>query len=426
MKVSLEVFGTELWALLVFMAQASVRALPLLLISIPLAVLLRLSGGADKVRQFIGGRPIVGIFLATLVGAVSPLCSCTVIPVVYSLLTAGVPLAAVMSFWVASPSMDPEIFFLSVATLGWPLAIWRLVSTFVLSLSAGFITYALTKAGFFNDGILRQNPSLKQIGFGEVFKKLTLKRGIFGATQGRVGGPSLDKQRKIGLGQLVPDSACACAEPSVKLVSPSSNDWLAQTGASLTSNAGATRAVNLLAARNLTLLKLASQEPEAGLSSGGANQGACCSTKQAIQEKRFSFKRIGKESLEAFLFVGKFLVLAFLLEALIIRYLPAELVASWLGTSGFGAVFVAALVGIPLYTSNWASLGIMGGLMAKGMAGSAVLAFLIAGPTTTLPAMSAVFGIAKWRVFLVYLSFSFLGALAVGGIHSFVSFLFFG
>ena len=41
----------------------------------------------------------------------------------------NVPLAPVMSFWVASPTMDPEMFALTVATLGWPLAVVRLGAT---------------------------------------------------------------------------------------------------------------------------------------------------------------------------------------------------------------------------------------------------------------------------------------------------------
>jgi hypothetical protein len=32
----------------------------------------------------------------------------------------GVPLAPIMSSWIASPTMDPEIFTLSVGILGWP------------------------------------------------------------------------------------------------------------------------------------------------------------------------------------------------------------------------------------------------------------------------------------------------------------------
>ena len=68
----------------------------------------------------------MAIIAATVVGAVSPLCSCGVVPVIPALLAGGVPLAPVMSFWLASPSMDPEVFLLSVGSIGWELATWRL------------------------------------------------------------------------------------------------------------------------------------------------------------------------------------------------------------------------------------------------------------------------------------------------------------
>ena len=34
--------------------------------------------------------------------------------------------APVMAFWLASPSMDPEILLMSAGVVGWELALWRL------------------------------------------------------------------------------------------------------------------------------------------------------------------------------------------------------------------------------------------------------------------------------------------------------------
>jgi uncharacterized membrane protein YraQ (UPF0718 family) len=51
--------------------------------------------------------------------------------------------------------MDPEIFLLSVATIGWKLSVWRLIATFVISLSAGIITHLAQNKGFFGNEILR-------------------------------------------------------------------------------------------------------------------------------------------------------------------------------------------------------------------------------------------------------------------------------
>lgn len=83
---------------------------PYLLVTIPLAVAVNLSGASKYINRAFQARPVVAVLLATLVGAFSPFCSCGVIPVVVALLIGGVPLAPVMSFWIASPSMDPEAF----------------------------------------------------------------------------------------------------------------------------------------------------------------------------------------------------------------------------------------------------------------------------------------------------------------------------
>lgn len=83
-----------------------------------------------------------------------------------------------------------------------------------------------------------------------------------------------------------------------------------------------------------------------------------------------------------------------------------------------------ALLGVPAYTSNLTALPMMSGLLAQGMAPAAALAFLIAGPTTTLPAMAAVWGLASRRVFVLYISFSLLGAVVLGYLYHLVADLF--
>ena len=82
---------------------------------------------------------------------------------------------------------------------------------------------------------------------------------------------------------------------------------------------------------------------------------------------------------------------------------------------------MASVIGIPVYTGNLAALPMVGGLLAQGMNPAAALAFLISGPTTTLPAMAAVWGLVKRKVFFLYVSFSLVGALIMGYIFNFVS-----
>ena len=97
-----------------FIIDAFTHMWPYLLVTIPISVLIQVSGAAKYINRAFRFRPMIAIFLATIVGAFSPFCSCGVIPVIAALLMSGVPLVPVMSFWIASPSMDPELFFLSV------------------------------------------------------------------------------------------------------------------------------------------------------------------------------------------------------------------------------------------------------------------------------------------------------------------------
>ena len=93
--------------------------------------------------------------------------------------------------------------------------------------------------------------------------------------------------------------------------------------------------------------------------------------------------------------LGKWLLLAFLLEGIIVRYVPQPAIASVLGAGSHFAVVLAALIGMPLYLNNVAALPIVSGLIAQGMRPGAAIAFLIAGPATTVPAMSAVWGVVR-------------------------------
>ena len=154
-----------------YIAESFIHTWPYLLITIPIAVAVKMSGASKYIERAFRARPIIAIFLATFIGAFSPLCSCSVIPVVAALLLGGVPLGPVMSFWIASPSMDPEIFLLTVSSLGWELAIWRLSATLILSLGSGFITHLLVNRNLLGVKILRDTQSTKIKTNGEILKQ---------------------------------------------------------------------------------------------------------------------------------------------------------------------------------------------------------------------------------------------------------------
>lgn len=357
-----------------FIVNAFVHIWPYLLVTIPLAVAVNLSGASKYINRAFQARPLAAIVLATAVGAFSPFCSCGVIPVIAALLMGGVPLAPVMSFWIASPSMDPEMFFLSVSAIGWNLAVWRLAATLVLSLSAGFLTHFIVGQGWLGQQTLRQRRTVAARSSGELLRHALqrVRAVIASALQWRIQGPALATE-------------AACCETVVS--------WSSAQPAA------------------------AAFAPNPGAGCDDCQETVGCDGRAALSFRR----RLLEETWSATMMVARFMALAFFLEALIELYVPAEWIAGLLGRQNPWAILSAALLGVPVYTSNLAALPMVSGLLAQGMNPAAALAFLVAGPTTTLPAMAAVWGLTTRRVFALYVSFSLVGAVVLGYFYNWVA-----
>ncbi|MEO1403849.1 MAG: permease, partial [Cyanobacteria bacterium J06635_1] len=130
-----------------FTLQSLWHVAPFLLLSIGIAAYASASGADNLIARAFQGRLTVMIPVAALIGAFSPFCSCGVIPLIAALLSMGVPVAAVMAFWLSSPLMDPSMFVLTVGTLGIQFAIAKTLATVAIGLLGGFGTLLLMKAG---------------------------------------------------------------------------------------------------------------------------------------------------------------------------------------------------------------------------------------------------------------------------------------
>jgi uncharacterized membrane protein YraQ (UPF0718 family) len=122
----------------------------------------------------------------------------------------------------------------------------------------------------------------------------------------------------------------------------------------------------------------------------------------------------GAKALSNTLFLGKWLAFAFLLESLMLAYIPAERVVALVGDGGIGSIALSVVVGVPAYLNGYAALPLVAGLVEQGMAPGAGLAFLTAGGVSSIPAAVAVWALAKKRVFALYLGFAFTGSMIAG------------
>jgi uncharacterized membrane protein YraQ (UPF0718 family) len=121
-----------------FMMDSITYIAPFFVLAVGLAASIKASGADKIIVRVFAGHPVKAIMLAAVFGALSPFCSCGVIPLIASMLAAGVPLAPVMAFWIASPIMDPEMFILTSAGISVEFALAKAGFAIALGLFAGF------------------------------------------------------------------------------------------------------------------------------------------------------------------------------------------------------------------------------------------------------------------------------------------------
>lgn len=121
-----------------------------------------------------------------------------------------------------------------------------------------------------------------------------------------------------------------------------------------------------------------------------------------------------KEAISNGHFLLKWLSLAYLIESMMIAYIPAESIAHLLGGDGIFPIILSALVGAPAYLNSYAAPPLISGLLEQGMSPGAGMAFMIAGGVSSIPAMTAVFALVKKEVFAAYIGLGFFGAVLSG------------
>ena len=285
---------------------------PFLLLSAVAGAWLSASHADRAIGRVFRGHLALAITMASAFGALSPFCSCGVIPLIATLLGAGVPLPAVMAFWISSPVMDPEMFLLTAGGLGLPFALAKTATAIGMGL------------------------------FGGVATHLALRLGAF-------------------------------------------------------------------------------RQPLKAAPSGCGGYGGCGATALADESPRWAFwhdparrEQFRERFVWTIAFLGKWLLLAYVVESVMVEYLPAGQIAGWLGGDRFWAVPLSVLAGIPAYLNGYAAIPLVAGLMESGMGQGPALAFVTAGAVTSVPAAMAVFALVRGPLFAWYLLLGGSGALIAG------------
>jgi len=94
----------------------------------------------ERTRQILAGRrESAGNVLASLLGVVTPFCSCSAVPLFIGFVTTGVPLGVTFSFLIAAPMINEVALVLLFGLFGWKVAALYAGTGLLIAIVAGWV-----------------------------------------------------------------------------------------------------------------------------------------------------------------------------------------------------------------------------------------------------------------------------------------------
>jgi uncharacterized membrane protein YraQ (UPF0718 family) len=118
----------------------SIKILILLAVIIFIVSIIRSYLPPEKIRDILSHKnKYVGNVLASLLGIITPFCTCSAIPLYLGFIQAGVPLGTTFSFLIASPMINEVALVLLLGLFGWKIALIYIVSGLLIAILSGII-----------------------------------------------------------------------------------------------------------------------------------------------------------------------------------------------------------------------------------------------------------------------------------------------
>lgn len=403
---------------------------PYLLVSVLIAVLLKLYLKPAKITAFLLRHQRAGVIGATAAAVATPLCSCGSTAVILGMMASTMPWAPIVAFMVASPLSSPEGMVYSAGLFGWPFALAYFGASILLGLVGGAVTSFAERRGwlanqsrFDSQPTPKKNQTLAKSKAAASCCAAPLAPAVSAANSERgsliFGSPSAQTLAEI----LQPSGGCDCSTPdSVDLAIPTLTCGCSASELSQPTNsappccgsipAPITSEPSMPSCECSTPVPL---EPVTPVSS-------FVDSSEPAQTGKFKFDWVAflKETWAVskklmFMFVG-FAFIGYFLNGLI----PSEWIGKIFGGGSIYSVPLAAVLGLPLYINSEASLPLVSAMLENGMSQGAAMAFLITGAGTSIGALGGALTIARWRVVALVVVVLTVGAILAGYAYNLV------
>ncbi|MCD4692571.1 MAG: permease [Calditrichales bacterium] len=113
----------------------------------------------DKLSSVLRGKWALSVFFAALLGILSPMPTYVAIPMVAGLIALAFPVPPLIAFLVASPLMNPILFFMTAGAMGLEMAFARTLTALILGVTAGTLMQILISRNIINFPMLSSNHS---------------------------------------------------------------------------------------------------------------------------------------------------------------------------------------------------------------------------------------------------------------------------
>jgi hypothetical protein len=329
----------------------------------------------ERVKKRMGSGGIGSNFVAATAGAIIPICSCGIVPVLAGMVKAGIPLGPTMAFLVAAPMLNVPAVFMTAGILGWKLAVGRILGTFGIALAVG--------------GVLSYWQRRER------FLRKFVKLGVT---------PNLTPE----LQQFAFKTAMALSKNPGKLptekLAPGEEEKLYLLG-----EAG-------ILDRDKNGLWHLPNVTEVSTEAAGA----CfvLPTGDMVLTIGQRMVRFVQSAWEFFIQLNYYLVLAVLIAGAIKVLFPTDVVVSLVGGEQLNSVLIASAIAVLAYVCTYVEVPTALALISKGMGGGATLAYLLGGPGLSLPSIVMLSGVFKPKVLIVYVGLSFVGCVLAGYLYN--------
>ena len=121
-----------------FFLYDTIKIFLLLIVIIFIVSIIRTFFSPEKTRAILSQKKTyAGNVLASLLGIVTPFCSCSAVPLFLGFVEAGVPLGVTFSFLVASPMINEVALVMLWGLFGWKISLLYIGSGLVIAIVVG-------------------------------------------------------------------------------------------------------------------------------------------------------------------------------------------------------------------------------------------------------------------------------------------------